>query len=78
MIAVDARFAGGAIFVARDEHLEHQIVRLELPGHAVTLFASEARTLASALTSAASEAESAQPLRRRDTVDEHLRELDNI
>lgn len=57
---VDARFAGGAVVVERDDEYTgdgRPGVRLELPGHSLWLFAHEARALAKALAEHAATAE---------------------
>jgi hypothetical protein len=48
--AVDARFAGGAIFVSASRFVSSDVVRLEIPGtNPLPLFPHEARDLAAAL-----------------------------
>lgn len=65
-IAVDARFAGGAILVEQDAGYlgdGRSIITLALPGLVVPLFPHEARALAAALTSQANAASGARTAR---------------
>lgn len=79
MTAVDARFAGGTIFVDQGTILDGEpIVVVDLPGHnGIPLRPFEARALADALRGIAHEIDK-KPLRRRADVDEALRDLDDV
>lgn len=76
MSAVDARFAGGTVFVEPDREYigdGRAVVRLALPGHTVPLFPHEARALAQALNAAADAAQPTRPLKRPHSATEaHL------
>lgn len=67
MIAVDARFAGGTVFVGPDHEYigdGRAVVRLALPGRTVPLFPHEARALAQALNETADASQATTPLKR--------------
>ncbi|MDI2098001.1 hypothetical protein [Ruicaihuangia caeni] len=76
---VDARFAGGPIFVDTGElsHAPEQtIVSVDVPGYAFQMFPHEARALADALRAAADHADAPKVLRRPQQIDDELRALD--
>lgn len=79
---VDARFAGGAIRVDDDDTSAVTpdgtvLVTIDAPGWDTVLFPHEARAFAAALLDAAGTAERrATRLRRRNEVDDRLREID--
>lgn len=82
MAVVDARFAGGPIFIDRDDTSAVTpdgtvLVTIDAPGWDVAMFPHEARAFAAALLDAARTAERRTTrLRRSPDVDDHLRELD--
>lgn len=77
---IDARFAGGPIFVDRGtlhDDDPRPVVIVTGPGFEFPMFPHEAEALARALTMQAHNADRRRPLKRSPEVDDHLRELDD-